>query len=89
MTGRAAATGLGPVASSRWHRAINGTTTLDATGPRSYTATAVGEVSVSWSAYRLDQAKIEHTAEDLQAATARISHRMGWLCQPAAHGHLD
>lgn len=44
-----------------------------------HTGSVVGAVSVSGPAYRLDKARIDAIADDLKAAGAQISHRMGWL----------
>jgi DNA-binding IclR family transcriptional regulator len=46
---------------------------------RDHTGAVVGALSVSGPAYRLDKANIEEKAEDLKAAGAQISRRMGYL----------
>ncbi|HWU20384.1 MAG TPA: IclR family transcriptional regulator [Nocardioides sp.] len=49
-----------------------------ATSVRDHTGTVVGALSVSGPAFRFDKARIEAVEEDVKAAAARISHRLGW-----------
>jgi DNA-binding IclR family transcriptional regulator len=46
---------------------------------RDHTGAIVGALSASGPAYRFDKARIESVADELKAAGARISRRMGWL----------
>ena len=46
---------------------------------RDHIGAVIGALSASGPAFRLDKARIEEIAEDLKAAGARISHRMGWV----------
>jgi DNA-binding IclR family transcriptional regulator len=46
---------------------------------RDHTGTVIGALSASGPAYRFDKSRIESVADELKAAGARISRRMGWL----------
>jgi len=46
---------------------------------RDHTGAIIGALSASGPAYRFDKSRIESVADELKAAGARISRRMGWL----------
>lgn len=49
-----------------------------ATSVRDHTGAVVGALSISGPAYRFDKARIDAVEDDLKAAAAQISHRLGW-----------
>lgn len=52
---------------------------------RDHTGAVVAALSASGPAYRMDKASIEAQIEDLEAAGAQISRRMGYLDRGSAH----